>query len=145
METEINRELVTVQYMDSGCLLCCFSPRSRVEERSRKKKKTSFQKKMLRKKRRQIKEKKSGHAPKNPHIRDASSRLNRATFSFLFLQHSCCFFGLSSAVGSVGWVGSVRGLNWEKRVVRGEEIHAYLTPGYRVDCQGERAWGTGVA
>jgi hypothetical protein len=37
---------------------------------------------MLRKKRRKIKEKKSGHAPKNPHTRDASSRLNRATFSF---------------------------------------------------------------
>lgn len=28
-------------YMDSGCLLCCFSPRSRVEERSRKKNKFS--------------------------------------------------------------------------------------------------------
>jgi hypothetical protein len=27
--------------MDSGCLLCCFSPRSRVEERSRKKNKFS--------------------------------------------------------------------------------------------------------
>ncbi len=63
-------------------------------------KKTSFQKEMLKK--RIIR--KSGHAPKNPHTRDASSRLDRAPFSFFSISTpaaSCYTLQLVRMVGGV--------------------------------------------
>jgi hypothetical protein len=84
-----------------------------------KKKKTSFPEGNVIKKRII---RKSGHAPKNPHTRDASStssRLNRAPFSFSSFSTpaASCYPVAVGSDGGWGQAGGGGGLEMKKRVV----------------------------